>query len=60
MLLFEAHPAISSRAAIHAATALTRGIRSVVTADRHLDGIPGLRRIDPSDVATVEALVDRG
>lgn len=56
MALFGAHPTMSPRDAVHAATALTRGIRSVVSADQHLDGVPGLERIDPEDVATVEGL----
>jgi predicted nucleic acid-binding protein len=39
---------LRGRDAVHAATALEHGFDSVVTADRDFDGVPGLRRIDPS------------
>ena len=54
--LFEAHAALTPRDALHAATAINRGISQIVSADRHLDGITGLKRIDPVDVATIDEL----
>lgn len=56
MALYEDHPTITPRDAVHAATAIERGVRRIVSADRHLDDIAGLGRIDPVDVATVDAL----
>ena len=44
-----ASAAIRGRDAVHAATAIIHGFDSIVTADRDFDGIPGLRRIDPTD-----------
>lgn len=57
MAVFGAHPAVTPRDAVHAATAIERGVGRIVSADRHLDGIPGLQRIDPVDVDTIDALV---
>jgi uncharacterized protein len=56
LALFAAHPALTPRDALHAATALERGIRRIVSADRHFDGVAGLERVDPLDVAVVDAL----
>jgi len=39
------------RDAVHAATALVAGVPVIITPDSDFDGIPGLRRIDPTDVA---------
>lgn len=39
---------VRGRDAIHAATALRAGFDAIVTTDRDFEGIPGLRRIDPS------------
>lgn len=36
------------RDAVHAATAIMAAFDEIVSCDRHLDGIPGLRRIDPA------------
>lgn len=36
------------RDAVHVATAQRAGFASIVSADRDFDGIPGLRRMDPS------------
>lgn len=55
--LFAAHPALSPRDAVHAATAIGHGIGLIVSADRHLDGIDGLRRVDPVDGAAVDELL---
>jgi len=39
------------RDAVHAATALTAGFDAIVSCDRDFDGIPGLARINPADLA---------
>lgn len=56
MALYGDNATITPRDAVHAATAIERGAAHIVSANRHLDGIPGLERIDPVDVATVDAL----
>jgi uncharacterized protein len=43
------HPALRVRDAVHAATALRRGISVIVSPDRDFDGITGLERLDPHD-----------
>ena len=43
----ERHPALDIADAVHVATALIQGIARIVCADRGLDGIPGLQRLDP-------------
>lgn len=45
------------RDALHAATALNRGITRVLSADRAFEAFPGVRRVDPTDGAAVEALL---
>jgi predicted nucleic acid-binding protein len=57
MALYQDHATITPRDAVHAATAIGRGVGRIVSADRHLDDIPGLRRIDPVDIATVDGLI---
>lgn len=47
--LFETVDGLGPRDAIHAATALNRGIDAIVTADTAFDAVPGLERIDPRD-----------
>lgn len=47
--LFESAAALGARDAVHAATALNRGIDAIVSPDRAFDGVPGLERIDPLD-----------
>jgi uncharacterized protein len=47
--LFEAHDGLHARDAVHAATALNRGISTVLTPDTAFDAVPGLARL------TVEA-----
>ncbi len=46
--LMERHPDLSARDAIHVATCLHEGIGEIVSPDRAFDGVPGLRRIDPT------------
>lgn len=41
---------VRGRDAVHAATALRHGFDEIVSADRDFDDLPGLRRLDPSDV----------
>ncbi|MDQ3630144.1 MAG: type II toxin-antitoxin system VapC family toxin [Actinomycetota bacterium] len=57
MALYQNHATVTPRDAVHAATAIERGVGRIVSADRHLDAIPGLRRIDPVDIATVDGLI---
>lgn len=45
---------------IHVATCLAAGIPAILTADRGFDGVPGLRRVDPADLAEVRTLLARG
>lgn len=54
--LFETHEALGARDAVHAATALNRGIDAIVSPDRDFDGVPGLERIDPAEAVTVLGL----
>lgn len=49
--LFEQVPTLTGRDALHAATAVNRGIPAIVSPDTDFDGIDGLRRIDPIDAA---------
>jgi uncharacterized protein len=47
--LVATHPGLRVRDAVHAATALRRGISAIVSPDRDFDGIAGLERLDPHD-----------
>lgn len=47
--LVATHPVLRVRDAVHAATALRRGISVILSADRDFDGIAGLERLDPHD-----------
>lgn len=49
--LYSAAPRLEGRDALHAATALNRGIGTVVSPDRAFDDVPGLRRLDPIEAA---------
>lgn len=44
---------------IHVATCHANGIDTVLTADRAFDDAPGLRRVDPADLAEVRTLLAR-
>jgi predicted nucleic acid-binding protein len=44
---------------IHLATCLVNGISTVLTADRGFDDVPGIRRVDPADLAEVRTLLAR-
>jgi hypothetical protein len=41
---------LRGRDAVHAATAVLAGFTTIVSADRDFDGVPGLRRLDPSEL----------
>ena len=45
--ILQAHASISVRDAVHAATALRHGIRSILSTDRHFDDLPEVTRLDP-------------
>ncbi|MGC5616729.1 type II toxin-antitoxin system VapC family toxin [Georgenia sp. Z1491] len=47
MLDLVAAGGVGGRDAVHAATALEQGFDAIVSPDRDLDGVPGLRRLDP-------------
>lgn len=47
--LFGAAESLVMRDAIHAATALNRGVGLIVSPDGHFDEVSGLTRIDPAD-----------
>jgi predicted nucleic acid-binding protein len=40
-------PAIGPNDRLHVATCIAHGIEVIVSADAHLDGAPGVRRVDP-------------
>lgn len=42
---------LDARDAIHVAVVMEHGLEGIVSADRDFDRIPGLRRIDPMDLA---------
>lgn len=48
--LFRDLPALSPRDAVHAATALNRGIDAILATDRAFADVPGVERIDPTEV----------
>lgn len=56
MSLLEHHAGLHARDAVHAATALNRGIDAILSPDAAFDVVPGLERIDPADDAGVAAL----
>ena len=49
--LIDRHPSLPIRDAVHAATALAKGVATVLSADRDFDAVAGLTRIDPLDAA---------
>jgi hypothetical protein len=54
--LFADSPSLSARDAIFAAIAIRHGLPTILSADTDFDGLPGLRRIDPTDAEAVAAL----
>lgn len=49
--LFHAADSLQLRDAVHAATALTRGVSCIISPDRDFDEVGELRRLDPRDAA---------
>lgn len=49
--ILELHPEIDSRDAVHAATVLQHNLEGIISADRAFDGIEGLTRFDPKELA---------
>jgi len=54
--LLARHERLGARDAVFAATALNRGIETIVTPDCDFDALPGLERIDPADTARIDEL----
>jgi predicted nucleic acid-binding protein len=55
--LFESSQRLSARDCVFAALALNRGIAVILSPDDDFDEVEGLRRIDPTDRAGIDALV---
>lgn len=51
--LFREAPRLNSADALHAATALNRGIPTIVSPDPAFDDVTGLQRIDPIEAAAL-------
>ena len=45
------HPHVPARDALHVATMESRGIRRILSADRHFDRLEMVERVDPADFA---------
>ena len=43
---------VRGRDAVHAATALLAGFTEIVSADKDLGSVPGLRRLDPANLTS--------
>ena len=56
MRLVDRHPRLGIADALHVSTAMTNGLSLVVSADRDLDDVPGIERVDPLDGAHLAAL----
>lgn len=48
--LLQRYPAFPTRDAIHAACVFFYGLEGIVSADRHFDVVPELKRFDPGEV----------
>lgn len=53
----EKYPDIEARDAIHIATMLTNDIKLILSTDKHLDDIQGVKRIDPIDQEQLSKLL---
>lgn len=49
--ILQADSSINVRDAVHAATALRRGVQGILSTDRHFDDLSGIRRFDPVELA---------
>ena len=49
--LAAAHPRLGARDIVHLAVMATNALTQIVTADLDFDGIPGVERVDPEDLA---------
>jgi hypothetical protein len=56
MALLRTVAQLPPRDAVHAATAINRGIATILSADRHFDAIAGVERVDPVHEDAVRAL----
>lgn len=54
------HPALNARDAVFAATAVNRGVGSIVSPDRAFDEVTGLERVDPIDADRVVQAAEAG
>jgi predicted nucleic acid-binding protein len=48
--ILQAHASISVRDAVHVATALRRGIKSILSTDHHFDDLPEITRLNPVEL----------
>lgn len=55
--LLRDHPVLHTRDAIHAATAIDLGLDTIVSPDKHFDGLGSLERLDPLDRDVMDAVV---
>lgn len=53
LTLFRTVPSLQLRDAIHAATAINRGIELILSTDRGFDDVQGLQRLDPVDAFAI-------
>jgi hypothetical protein len=51
------HPGLDIADAVHVATAIGRGIAVMISADRDLDAVTGIERVDPLDSARLAVLI---
>lgn len=56
--LVERHPGFDISDAVHVATAQAHGVTTLLSADRGLDRIPGVERVDPLDRDRLAGLID--
>lgn len=52
--LADLHAALSPRDLVHLAVMQGNGLRTIITADRHFDGIDGIQRLDPANFTLAE------
>jgi uncharacterized protein len=47
------YPGLPSRDLVHLAVMLSNGIDTIISADRHFDGLSGIKRLDPLQLASL-------